>query len=165
MPTTVDDITDILKGGEYCKERMRKCEANAEKAREMGDLLLVAKFEGHLFAWTELLQKYMHESFNQGKTTDDLLKADGITLRKARGRNARSKGADDTPEPRAMGHEPDASGVGVEEHGFLAEAHPALAVAPAPHQLRPPVGEVGDALGEGSAQGADDPESPDPDSC
>ena len=143
---------------------MRKCEANAEKAREMGDLLLVAKFEGHLFAWTELLQKYMHESFNQGKTTDDLLKSDGINVRKTRGRNARSKGADDTPESRAVGDEPHPSGVGVEEHGRVATEDIAFAVAPASHKLRPPVGQVGDALGEGSAQGPDDAEGPDSDS-
>ena len=34
----------------------------------------LAKLEGHLVGWTELLQKFIHQAYQQGKTKTDLTK-------------------------------------------------------------------------------------------
>jgi hypothetical protein len=165
MPTTVDDIKDVLAGAEYCKERMKRCEANAEQARQKGDLLLVAKFEGHLFAWTELLQKYMHESFNQGKTTDDLLltPVSGKNKRRYNADKPGRKGADSTSQPRAMGDGPHAPDVGVEKHAAVAAPGFDFPI-PSPHtQMLTPEWEVINTERKVLASSADDRKGSDTD--
>ena len=69
-----DDIDTPLKGVSYCNKHMRKCEEGAEKAMLAGDLQIQAKFEGHLVKWTELLQYYLRQAYQQGDTKEELAK-------------------------------------------------------------------------------------------
>lgn len=67
-----EEIDSPLKGVSFCNKWMRRCEEGWEKAKEEGDLLTQAKFAGHLVKWTELLQYYLRQAFQQGDTKKDL---------------------------------------------------------------------------------------------
>lgn len=164
MVATVDEITDPVTGAAYCKERMKKCEQRAQEAEQKGDLILVAKFEGHLFAWTELLQKYLYESYKEGKTSEELTVALKGKDKQRYNAKPRGKGTSPPVEPRTVGIGTDSQGLGMAEPLRLATTSPPLWLTPDNNELLTAERKVLHPLRKDAPQGDNDTERSDSDS-
>lgn len=71
MSGIIDDPIELVK---YANKHINRIEEAVELAKADKDFQTVAKLEGHLLGWALLLEKALHQAFQQGKTTDDITK-------------------------------------------------------------------------------------------
>ena len=67
-------IDDPAKGIAYCNKHIKTIEDAIVIAKKDEDIRAIAKLEGHLLGWTELLQKYIFQQFQMAKGKQDLTK-------------------------------------------------------------------------------------------
>ena len=67
-------IEDPLQGIDYCNKQMGRIETRLSADEEM-DAKTFNTLTYNLREWTELLQKFIHQAFQQGRTKTDLTQA------------------------------------------------------------------------------------------
>ena len=83
------DIDDPKKGIEFCNRHIVKIERHVAEIESLMETVndegakvklgtLIAKYEGHLVKWTEELEHFIHQAYQQGLTKTD------VTVKKGR---------------------------------------------------------------------------------
>lgn len=65
-------IDDPIKLIEFCNKHIRKLEMGVEQTDSPAT---IAKLEGHLVKWSELLEKAIHQAYQQGRSSEDITRA------------------------------------------------------------------------------------------
>jgi len=77
-PLDITKIEDPLQGIDYCNKQMGRIEKRLSADEEM-DPKTFNNLTYNLREWTELLQKFIHQAYQQGKTKTDITQATSKT--------------------------------------------------------------------------------------
>jgi hypothetical protein len=69
---TDGDITDPVEGMAHANAKIRELESLIEQAKLNGDIANAIRGSGHLVKWEQILQYWIHQAFQMGKTTEDV---------------------------------------------------------------------------------------------
>lgn len=162
MPDLIDDP---IKGIAFANEMIAKYRMHSEEARLKGDMVLASKYDFYLTKWADILQHFIREAHQEGKTSEELTRSlKQMGEKKRYNAKPRGKGANPTEQPRAVGFGSHPQNMGVAESLRLATPSVTLGDPSHYHELQQTVGKKLDSERKDAPQGDNDSERSDSDS-